>query len=88
MGGEFLPTLPTAWPVLTRRYSNPRADVLEYLHVGTGVLAECDYRDTVPKESFILVILSALANSFANLFACKGKITNFAEELTTRAIRL
>ena len=72
-GGEFLPITPALLPVLTRQYSNPRVDVLEYLHVGTGVPPQVDYRDTVPKESSILVVLSALANIFANLFACKGK---------------
>ena len=76
-GGEFstdfLPITPASWPVLARQYSNPRTRVLEYLHVGTAVLARVDYRDTVPKESSIRVVLSALANIFANLFACKGK---------------
>ena len=73
MGVEFLSILPASLPVLARQYSNPRTLVLEYLHVDTGVLPRVDYRDTVPKESSIRVVLSALANIFANLFACKGK---------------
>ena len=82
-GGEFLPITRASLPVLTRQYSNPRADVLEYLHVGTGVPPQVDYRDTVPKVSFIPVILRDKTKLNAHFFVRKRKTTNFAGENIT-----
>ena len=82
-GGEFLPITRASLPVLTRQYSNPRVDVLEYLHVGTGVPPQVDYRDTVPKVSFIPVILRDKTKLIAHFFVRKRKTTNFAGENIT-----
>ena len=38
-------------PVHTRQYSNPRREILEYLHVGTAVLARTDYPSTKPNKA-------------------------------------
>ena len=82
-GGEFLPITRASLPVLARQYSNPRVDVLEYLHVGTGVPPQVDYRDTVPKVSFIPVILRDKTKLIAHFFVRKRKTTNFAGENIT-----
>ena len=71
------------WPVPARQYPNPHTDVLEYLHVGTGVPPQVDYRDTVPKVSFIPVILRDKTKLIAHFFVRKRKTTNFAGENIT-----
>jgi hypothetical protein len=43
------------WPVPARQYPNPHTDVLEYLHVGTGVLPRSIGRDTEEKLAKILL---------------------------------
>ena len=70
-------TKPVKLPVLACQYCSPHVEVLEYLHVGTGVLAGSDYRGTEPEEPIKRANRAFFAFSFASLgkyhYLCRAK---------------